>query len=421
MPLSVSHIPDHAHALVAGLREGDRILSVNGHDIDHELDLMFYSHARRLRIRLMRYGEPLLLTMKAKPGLFEGVQFMDVRIRTCCNDCVFCFVDQMPPDVRDSLALKDDDYRQSFLHGNFITLTNLASKDWQKIVDMRLSPLYISIHTTEGLLHRKMLRYPQEFDPIRQLRYLSDNKIDMHTQIVVVPEWNDGKHLEQSLGDLLSVETVRSVGIVPVGLTRWRDGLTPVRAVNKDDAVAILEIAGRFDSSYPGRIFCADEIYLLAEEDIPPDDFYGDYPQIENGIGMLRTTLDNLERGRTFLEGLIRATGKSLLWVTGTTAALALASVLGNGHRVQPVVNRFLGESVTVAGLLAGRDIIAQVHPRDNEMPVLPASILNADGLTLDDIPAEELSAALGGRILFLDPLLESHESKWVQAPSADI
>ena len=224
----------------------------------------------------------------------------------------------MPPGVRDSLHLKDDDHLFSFVFGNFITLTNLTEKDLDKIIDQNLNPLYVSIHTTNPELHKKMLRYPIDFDILDTLEFLDSNMIDMHTQIVVVPGWNDGEDLEATLNTLSDFESVLSIGIVPVGLTKFRGNLTELHNVDKAGAKNILETINKVrDAKGIDFIWASDEIYLLSETPIPSEEYYQDYCQLENGIGMIRQFTENWNANILSFTEYVRKTGKKPHFVTG--------------------------------------------------------------------------------------------------------
>ena len=406
MPLKILDIiPD---SLTAGkLKPGDIILSINGRQISDFLDLQFHGSDEKLIIKFSRNGnktEEISIQQDWESPL--GIEPVPHRCRTCANNCIFCFVDQMRPDFRQTLYVKDDDYRLSFVYGNFITLTNLTKKDLDRIIEQRLSPLYVSVHTTDPVLHRKMLRYKHDFDILETLYDLGQNKIELHTQIVVVPGWNDGIALEKTLTDLTSSKiNSLSIGIVPVGLSKYRKGLLQINQVDSNIAQKLLNQASGFPNTY-----CSDEIYLLANHPIPPVKFYNDFPQLENGIGMIRLLLENWQQNRDEFLKDIKRFDKDLVLITGVSAFAIITSIakdieqaIGKKARVQKVVNNFLGNSVTVAGLLSGRDIIEQTHLAENEMATISSAVFNSEGKTLDNNSESGLKNQLNNSLIIID------------------
>ncbi len=404
-------------AETAGIRQGDFILKINGNPIRDFLDFQFHADDDDILSveYLNRDSEILRVHYDYMTDGDMGIELEPHDCRECVNDCVFCFVDQMPPDLRPSLSVKDDDYAFSFVFGNFVSLTNLSMRQIERNVRLRLSPMYISVHTTDPILHRKMLRYRFDFDIMQRLRYLNVNEIEMHTQIVVVPGWNDGEALEKSITDLLSLDHVSTIGIVPVGLTRFREHLPELRRVNHDEARTIIEMADMFNRTQDiNRVFCSDELYLLAGFDIPDEEYYIDFEQIENGIGMIRTLTENWkEFGYEYIEDIRQEGWRHIALVTGELAFPLIRSIAkeitnaGISAEAIAVKNRFLGESVTVAGLLTGSDIVAQVDGSRYEAIFFPSSILNTDGFTLDGYSSEELEKKLGCPLVFIDELMQ--------------
>jgi len=401
MPLPIIAVEEGSAALRAGVRAGEPLLSINGQPVDDFLDLQYHAAEEELRLELLGAdGERRTVMLRRDWTTPLGIQPAPHRCRTCVNNCVFCFVDQMRPGTRPSLNIKDDDPAFSFFFGNFITLSNLGRGDWRRILSQHRSPLYVSVHTTDPDLHRRLVRCRLAFDVMDALRRLEAGDIELHTQIVVAPGWNDGDALSRTLEDLLGLQNVLTVGIVPVGLTRFREGLTPLRRVDAAGAADMLRRAGAANVGLPEpRVFCSDEIYLLAGADIPPDEHYGDYVQIENGIGMVRTMWENWRVNAADYIAQLREHGGRFVFVTGALAAPVLAPVAGeiadalgkDTVRVQAVRNDYLGESVTVAGLLAAQDICAQVRLAPDETALLPSCIFNTDGITLDDVRREDL------------------------------
>jgi len=329
------------------------------------------------------------------------------------NNCIFCFIDQIPDNLRNSLYIKDDDTCFSFYYGNFITLTNLTDRDYRKIIEQYLSPLYISVHTTNPELHKKMLGYTRDFNIMEKLKFLVKNDIAFHTQIVVVPGYNDGEELQRSLKDLNDLGlNCLSIGIVPVGLTKYRKDLTPMRVVNAQEAEQLLELSSRYKRSW-----CSDEIYIKAGKEIPEAEFYEDFEQLENGIGMIRMFFMNwLEEKGLFLKD-VEKIDKKLVFVTGQLAfeyiqriADEINNVIPEKVRVQAIRNDFFGEDVTVAGLLTWQDIEQQLELADNEIAVFASNTLNSERVSIDGYSVEQIAARLGGRIMIIDEQFQDWE-----------
>ncbi len=413
MPIKIKEIA--SGSLADGkLLPGDLLISINGKQISDFLDLQFHSSDDELRIEFSRINgvfEEVIIYQDWQTPL--GIEPLPHRCRTCANNCIFCFVDQMRPDFRETLYVKDDDYRLSFVHGNFITLTNLTSRDLKKIIEQRLSPLYISVHTTDPVLHKKMLRYEQDFNILETLQLLGKNNIKFHTQIVIIPGWNDGEALTKSLNDLTSPElNSLSVGIVPVGLTKYRKNLIEINAVDAERAQKLL----RQTTNFPNT-FCSDEIYLTAGEPVPSMEFYNDFPQLENGIGMIRLLLENWQNNKSEFVKFINQLEKDIVLITGTLAfktisliAKEIKEITNKKVRVQKVLNDFLGHNVTVTGLLSGKDILAQTTLDKNEIALISSAIFNNDDLTLDNITIENFKKQLNSSLIVVDEVFDSWE-----------
>ena len=419
MPLNIVSVDEGSPAAKAGIRTGDRLLRINGEPIDDFLDLQYHSANENLSCEIIRAdGQREVIRMRRNWSRPLGIEPEPHRCRTCMNNCIFCFVDQMRPGARETLNLKDDDPAYSFTFGNFITLTNLGKGDWRRIVTQRRSPLYISVHTTDPALHREMLRYRHAFDITQALHRLDEEGIEMHTQIVVVPGVNDGIHLDKTLADLLALKTVLTVGIVPVGLTRYRDRLPHLDRVDAKLARELLRQAESANVGEPEpRVFCSDEIYLLADEFIPPADHYGDFAQIENGIGMVRMLRENwYDRCDDFISELSDRGGDFVI-VTGELAEPVLQDIANDCNevlgpdrvRVAPLRNNWLGDLVTVVGLLSASDIRHQLRLREGETAILPSSVFNHDGFTLDDVHRDTLRQEIP--FFVVDELLHGWES----------
>lgn len=406
----------------AGLRPGDRLLAVDGHILRDVIDFRFYADAPSASMRLRRGGSEWTLRLSRPPGADWGIEFREALfdgVRRCRNRCLFCFLDQLPPGWRRSLYLRDDDYRLSFLYGNFVTLTNLRPDDWERLAEQHLSPLYVSVHATEPQLRRWLLGRPRAPDILEQLVRLKSLGIAVHAQVVLCPGLNDGPHLERTLGDLAALsDTVLSVGLVPVGLTRFRcpapahlDGVAPLRPYTPDEAAALLAWAGPRQRAFRrelGRAFLylADEFYLLAGRPVPAARNYDGFPQLENGIGLVRRLLDDWARTRRRLP---RLGPRSITLACGTLIAPLLRRLADElvaarpdlQIQVVPVPNSTFGPTVTVSGLLTGEVLRQGLRGRiQGDILFLPAVAFDADGRTLDGATLDELAADLGRPIV---------------------
>lgn len=389
----------------AGIRAGDELLLVNGHPIQDVLDYRFYTYRARLclRVRSPGGGERLCRLVHEEGGdiglTFESY-LMDEE-RSCRNRCVFCFIDQNPNGMRKSIYHKDDDARLSFLWGNYITLTNLSEAEIERLCRMRVSPLGISVHTTDPQLRTEMLGNPRAGECFSFMQKFASAGITMGGQIVLCPGYNDGKALFRTLSDLDTLgSALHSVSLVPVGLTAHRKGLPALRPVSKSDALEAIETASGFPRVYP-----SDEMFLIAGKPIPPPEFYDGYPQLENGVGMLALFRE---------EWLCLSDGQSShrQWppqtlVTGMAAAPFFKELLeGSAIRVIGVENRFFGGMVDVAGLLTGFDLLTALSKEDlGQRILLPQNMLrHKTDVFLDDMTVPMLEAALGVPICVVSP-----------------
>ena len=416
----------------AGLRTGDRLLAINGHPLRDIIDARFYASDGQLELRVERAGEVFRVDVEREYGQELGIEFdhptFDVDIRRCANDCAFCFVKMNAPGMRRSLTIKDDDYRYSFLFGHFVTLTNLAGADWARLEEQRLGPLYVSVHATEPGLRRTILGSARAPDILEQLQRLAELTIEVHTQVVLVPGVNDGAHLERTLMELLALfgRPVQSVGIVPIGLTRFHDG--SCRPYTAGESAGVLEQVEPWRKRAWKETGCtfvypSDEWYLVAGRDVPAAAWYDGFPQIENGVGMVRQLLDEWAELEADLVRRPRPLRPASL-VCGTLIASILEPIVREWRgfsRVQlrliPVVNEFFGPVTTVSGLLTGRDTVASLRGRDlGEVVLLPRAMFTGrygagdapPGVTLDDMSIEEISAELGVRVAMAGTLSEA-------------
>ncbi|MBP2679980.1 MAG: hypothetical protein H6Q82_3045 [Deltaproteobacteria bacterium] len=401
----------------AGIVAGDRILSVSGHPVGDLLDLHFLTSRSRFTLAWRDASGAGRRKEFRLRGEKSGIFPEPIRVRRCRNRCIFCFVHQLPKGLRRTLYVKDEDVRLSFLHGQYVTFSDLSEEERAKIVRYRLSPLYVSIHTTDPDLRRRMLGNPRVNDVMRVMRRLIRDGIALHGQIVVCPGLNDGAELARTLRELSGLRPgLRTVAVVPVGLTSHRAGLPPLRPVTRSEAgetLDLLRALGReFGKGADGEPFAvaADEYYLQAGRDVPGRASYGSFAQIENGVGLVRRFLDeasSLLRRRRWPAG---AAGGTV--VTGRSASSLVAGFLeefssraGARFVAVPVVNRLMGESVTVTGLLGGNDIAEAVRGHVRGTLYVPSVTLrDAGDLFLDGLSPEELSRRTGARVTLFEP-----------------
>ncbi len=391
------------------LRPGDVLRAVNGAPVRDYIAYRFAIAEEEVTLEVARGEECWEIEIEKDVDEDLGLVFAsDVfdGVTRCRNRCVFCFEAQMPAGMRPSLCLHDDDYRLSFLHGNFLSLTNMKPSDLRRIIREHLTPLFVSIHATDLAVRRRLLQNDHAPDVLGQLRQLGAGGIEVHGQIVLCPGWNDGAVLEKTLDDLSGLyPTVQTVGIVPVGLSAHRPATPEVRAVTTDDARAVLDSVERRQAELLPRqgtrlIYAADEFYLTAGRPIPPAEEYEGFTQKENGIGLARLFLDELA---ALPAPHTLSRGRKITIATGTLAAPLLEGLAARlqDYGVEAAVvaapNRFYGGGVSVAGLLTGSDLLAALRGRAlGDAVFLPAAILNADGILLDDLTPEDLEGELG-------------------------
>lgn len=418
LPARVAGLELDGEAFAAGLEKGDEILAVNGAPVADVIEFSFLTSGEPARLTVRRGDATLEFEL---PGLGPtGIHFereLFDGVRRCENNCVFCFVHQLPTqEARQSLKVKDEDYRLSFLHGGYVTLGNHSDEDYEKILSMRLSPMYVSVHSTDRAVRNRMLGNPDAPDVHAGLGRLRDGGIDFYGQIVLVPGYNTGEDLARTLAELAAYPNMLATAVVPVGLTRHRRNLEKVRALTPAEAaeaIDTVDAARRAGRGAAPRLFAADELYQLAGRPVPSARYYGRrYPLREDGVGMLRAFEDGfVRRARRGLPAAVPPARVAL--VTGTSAAgfftrvvaPALGAVDGLALEVVPVVNEFFGPGITVAGLLTGRDVIAAVSARGRfDRVLLPEHAFQPGGdLMLDGTTRAELEAALGRGVARVD------------------
>ena len=392
---------------------GDELRYVNHHEIRDVLDYKYWTYDEKLLLEFKNAGK---IRVRKEAGEDLGLNFetylMD-RPTGCANRCVFCFVDQLPRGMRPTLYFKDDDARLSFLTGNYITCTNLSRRELDRICDLRISPLNISVHATDGALRAKLLGNPRGAEIMDVLRRFADAGIFMDCQIVTVPGWNDGEALQKTMEDLSGFfPQVGSVSIVPVGLTCHREGLTPLAPFTKEQAVACVKQVEAFaeacNEKYDSRIFfCSDELYLKAGLPLPPDRYYEGYPQLENGVGLLR--LQETEFDDALADEGPVVNGPAFSIATGEAAAPFLRALVersGANGTVYAVPNDFFGHTIEVAGLLTGGDLIRHLRGKAlGERLLLPQVMLrHGEGVFLDDLTPADLERELGVPVQIVEP-----------------
>lgn len=402
-------------AASAGIEPGDRIIAVDGHSVHDILEYSFRTAGASMVFTVLKKdGGVEQIQLTRNPDDDIGISFQDLtfdEIRICCNRCLFCFIEQLPPRLRRTLYVKDDDFRHSFFFGNFITLTNLEPADVDRILEQRLSPLYISVHTTDDELRCRLMGTRRAGGILEKLRQLVTGGISLHIQIVVCPGINDGPALDRTLLDLMSLgRRVESVGIVPVGLTKYQRNSAQIRPFTALEAAALirqvqLHQLEQLNRVGERRIFLADEWYLLAQASIPDYEEYEDFPQLENGIGLVRNLWHDYEQMKKYLKKSRQNWSKYLV-LTGASGKLALQPLIADINRsmdsqiaVMAVPSQFFGGNVTVTGLVTGEDIVRHLAGddlSDFRKLIVPDVMLNHDNqLFLDDMSIAELRRQL--------------------------
>ncbi len=393
------------------LRIGSRIVRINGAVVRDTIDFRFMEADGRLEIEVQDpEGDAALYDIEKPAGESLGVVPGPDAVRECANKCVFCFIDGNPPGVRDSLYLRDDDFRLSFTYGSYVTLTNLGPNGFQRLIDQRISPLYVSVHATEPEVRMKLLGVPRGGEIVEQLEALTDAGIEVHTQVVLCPEWNDGAHLQRTMDDLWAIgPNVLSLSVVPVGLTKYNVD-RPVRHLTAEEARhAIGQVAAARERALAERgegwVYAADEMFLAAGLPVPEADYYDDWPLTENGVGAVRRFMADAE---SVLDDPPDLTGRTIGLLTGTRMAQVmepliprLAAATGADLRLIPVENGLFGPTVTTAGLLPGEDIREALAERaDLDAVFIPAEALNDDDLFIDSVAFDALAGALAPRLI---------------------
>ena len=392
MPAIVNSVVENSIAQEIEIEKGDEILSIDGNKMSDMIDYNFYCKSELLTLEVKKVnGEIEEIEIEKDFDDDLGIVFESAvfdKIKPCLNHCIFCFVDQQPKGLRDTLYVKDDDYRLSYLQGTYITLTNLTEKDKERIKRMQLGPFYVSVHTTNPDLRVKMLRNPNAGRALDNLEWFRKNKIPFHAQIVLCPGYNDGAELERTLGDLAKLKnTVLSTAIVPVGITQFRN--EELKRVDKECAIKTLDIASKYK-----RVCCSDEFFILADREIPPAKYYGNFSQLSDGVGAIRLLLEDFKTHK-----LPRKLKKPVKFAFATSYAAknALEYIANEFNKIEnltcksyPVKSEYWGKDITVAGLITSDDLAMTVKDLDVDFVVIPSVMLRPysedflDGKNLD-------------------------------------
>ncbi|MGI6093027.1 MAG: DUF512 domain-containing protein [Negativicutes bacterium] len=408
----IAHISPESIASELGLMPGDKILAVNGQAVTDLIDLSFAFADEDIELLVERLsGQQEIFEIEKDYDEDMGIEFESAvfdGVRRCANKCIFCFVDQMAPDMRQSLYVKDDDYRLSFLYGNFVTLTNLTQKDIDRIRRLHLSPLYVSVHATDGQVRARMLNNKRAGDIMGQLKALTEFGVEIHTQVVLCPGENDGEILEKTFSNLYSLHpSVLSLAIVPVGLTKFRDNCHPLRGFTQEESIKIIDMVSAWQQQCRQKdgnsfVYLSDEFYLAAGCPIPEYEFYDGFPQLENGIGLVRSFLAEWQEADFIQDGYKEPTYLDV--ICGVSAEKVLRPLIDDlkvanlNVRLIPVQNQFFGEAITVTGLLTAQDILDKLKslPGKRTGIILPGVALRkGEDIFLDDKNPEYIADGL--------------------------
>ena len=420
MSVIIKDVEKGSYAYKKGIKSGDTLVSLNGNSIMDVLDYRFYQNNEKVIAEIIN-AKGKVKNIKIKKGEYDelGMNFdtylMDEK-RSCKNKCIFCFIDQLPKGLRESLYFKDDDSRLSFLFGNYITLTNITEHEIERIIKMHISPINISVHTTNPELRVKMMTNKNAGKVLSIMQRFNDAGIKMNSQLVLCPDYNDGTELERSLGDLLALENMECIAAVPVGLTKHREGLAPLTPFNKETASNVLDIIDKYaeigvQKYGTRRIYGSDEFYLLSGREIPSAEFYGDFLLLENGVGLWALLKSEAENALCDIEP--KNTTRHISLVTGIGAYPLLREIADKCEEkcsglkcdVFAIKNDFFGEMITVSGLITATDIYNQLKDKDlGDTLLIPSSMLRAEGdMFLDSITVDELSEKLNIKIKPID------------------
>lgn len=394
-----------------GVVQGDLLAKINGHNVKDVLDYMYYAAETEVVLDIVRHGEELTIHISKDEYDDLGLEFetflMDAK-QSCSNKCVFCFIDQMPPGMRETLYFKDDDARLSFLQGNYVTLTNLHQEDIDRIIQMKLN-INVSVHTTNPELRVKMMHNRFAGEKLKFIWQLAESGIKLNCQIVCCPGLNDGDELRRSLRDLGTLmPNISSMAVVPVGVTKFREGLYPLTGFTKEGAAETIDIIGEYQQQFLEKfgtrtVFPSDEFFLIAERDIPDADFYEEYPQYENGVGMLRSLMDEFDKALEIAEW--EGGERHVTIATGYSPYPIICQLAKKAEEQFPLLkcdvvrirNDFFGDTITVTGLITAQDLIAQLKDHDiGDQLLLSSSMIRRDSdVFLDDLTIGDVEREL--------------------------
>jgi putative radical SAM enzyme (TIGR03279 family) len=420
MEKEISAVVKGSIAEEIGIEVCDKLISINNNEVNDIIDYKYLISDENISVQIQKYnGETWDIEIEKEYDEGLGIEFKDAILdeaRSCCNKCVFCFVDQLPKGLRNTLYFKDDDSRLSFLQGNFVTLTNMSESDIERIIKYKISPINVSVHTTNPALRVKMLNNKFAGNIYEILKRLSEAGIKMNCQIVLCLGINNGDELAKTANDLYNLyPSIQNVAVVPVGITKYREGLFPVKSFNKETSLKEIEDLYGLQQKFVNEIGepfirLSDEFYILAEKEVPDNDFYGQFEQLEDGVGMIRLFRNNLYDSLTYLNSKIIT---SYTLITGSSAfnEISKAAELINDANskikvnVVKILNNFFGKTITVAGLLTGKDIIDQLKNKFlGDFVIIPSNMLRSgENIFLDDITLEKLSESIEREVLVCD------------------
>ncbi len=413
MSVIIDAVTENSPAYNAKIKAGETLVSIDGNDIMDVLDYRFYQNNKKLKLLLIDLnGKQKTVKIKKAEyeelGLLFSTYLMDSK-RCCKNKCIFCFIDQLPKGLRETLYFKDDDSRLSFLFGNYITLTNITEHEIERIIRMHISPINISVHTTNPELRVKMMRNKGAGDALNILKRFNSAGIKMNSQLVLCPDINDGDELCRSINDLISLENMECIAAVPVGITKYRDGLADISSFDKQSAGKTLDIIEEYAQECikrygERRVYASDEFYLIAQKQIPDSEFYGDFLQLENGVGLWSLLLSEATDALIDIEPysgnrhISIATGVAAAPLIRKIADMCEEKLIGLKCDVYVIKNNFFGEKITVAGLVTATDIYEQLNGKVfGSKLLIPSCMLRNEGdMFLDSITVNELSEKLG-------------------------
>ncbi len=422
--MKILSVNENSTGAELGLKPGDKIEAIDGSRVRDIIDYRFKMSNENIVLRVRQEGNINEYDIEKDYDDNLGLEFEDFRIRKCANDCIFCFVDQNPPGMRDALYFRDGDFRLSFLHGHYITMTNMGWQELKRVVEQRLTPLYISVHVTQPDKRLEMFLYGKDDHLLRKFEYLTENGIELHSQVVLCPNWNDGDFLEQTIKDIHQFAPMaRSMTIVPAGLTKHRDGLPYIAPVTVEYSEQFIPFAEKLAEKFKladGRrfVFLSDEWFLVTGRDLPSVDYYEDSDLSENGVGQVPFFWEQWQGGMATIAPRLERS-KRVTVCTGTLIAdwfksnimPTLDSVENLTVSHTPIRNDFYGaEEVTVSGLLVGQDIVNQLKDKNlGDMVIFSDRILSETGtVTLDDMTLDQMSEAIGTAVVVTDDSPES-------------